>query len=274
VLVLAIVIGLPLGAGGALGLELLDDRIKSPDDIKAHLGIRFLGFAPAIPRKMAESNTTLGIPSAPAEFEEALRTVRANLFMNAPRHGTKTVLLTSTGPGEGKTRLAADLAIALARARLRVLLVDADMRRPGIHKIFNERRVPGLAGVLAGEVPMDDAVRPSEVSGLSLLTAGVASGSPGDLLQLDVLEQALGVVRDRFDWIVIDSPPVMVASDAKSLSDVASAVIFVVGAQMTTRANAIAALEQLDGARGKIIGAVLSRGTHERYSPYSKYSTY
>jgi capsular exopolysaccharide synthesis family protein len=271
VLLFAVVIGVPLGTGAAFGIEFLDDRIKAPDEIQANLGIRFLGFSPDIPRRKRSANATLVNNGVPPEFEEAIRTIRANLFMCSPPQGTISLLVTSTGPGEGKTIVAANLATVLAQAGRRVLLVDADMRRSRVHQIFNERLSPGLSAVLHGAVPIADAVLRSQVPGLSVLPAGIAPKNPGDLLQLPIFAEALAAVHDQFDWIVIDSPPVMVASDALSLAHVASAVVFVIGAQMTSRANAMAAIEQLDGVRTKVIGAVLSRGAADRYSPYYGY---
>ena len=182
------------------------------------------------------------------------------------------LLVTSTGPGEGKTIIAANMAVALAQAGRKVLLIDADMRRCQMHDIFEAPLTPGLSGVLDGSVRMLDAVTPTDIDGLSIVTAGNSPHNPGDLLDGHKFGDALASIRNRYDWIVIDSPPVMVASDTTSLARIATAVLFVVGAEMTTPRHARAALEQLESARAKIVGAVLSRGRAYRYSPYAAYT--
>src|SRR5262249_1791816 len=156
-------------------VDYLDDRIKSPDDIKTSLGVRCLGFAPAISRKnIGRGSVPLVGDGAPPEFSEALRTVRTNLLMRATSKGTTSLLVTSTGPGEGKTMVATNLAVALAQAGHRVLLVDADMRRCQVHKIFGQPLEPGLSAVLQHTISIGEALRALDIPGLSILTAGVA----------------------------------------------------------------------------------------------------
>jgi capsular exopolysaccharide synthesis family protein len=271
VLLLAVFIGLPLGMGAAIVFEYFDDRIKSPDEIRGALGLKFLGFAPAMPRKVVRQTAGLLTGALTADYAEALRTVRANLLLHAPSQTTaNTVLVTSTRPGEGKTIVAANLAIALAQAGRRVLLFDADMRRCSLHELFHQPLEPGLTAVLDGTTRINDAIRASEVPGLFLLTAGSAAATPGDLLERPAFGDVMTALRDRFDWILIDSPPVMVASDATLLAQSAAAVVFVVGSHMTRARLARAALDQLDSAQSKIVGAVLSRSRLERFDAYGR----
>lgn len=261
VLFLALFLGLPLGVAAAVGLDYFDDRIKSPEEITANLRIKFLGFAPAVSRRTAgTSNSVIGA-DLPDDFGEALRIVRANVFMSAPREGTTTLLVTSTRPGEGKTMVASNLAVALAQAGRKVLLIDADMRSCQLHRIFKLPLEPGLSSILEGSLSLTEAVHPSDIPNLSVVTSGVPPHNPGDLLERIALRELLASVRDRFDWILIDSPPVMAASDAALLAQMSSAVLFVIGAQMTTYRDARAAVEQLERAHTKILGAVLNRST-------------
>ena len=263
ILLAALIIGVPLGAALVLALEYFDDRIKSPDDIRASLGVKFLGFAPTLPGKQVLTHLPQTVDTLPRAFAEAVRMIRANLFLASSHTATKTVLVTSTRAGEGKTSVATTLAVALAHARRRVLLIDADMRRQQVHKIFDASLTPGLSAVLQGTVPITDALKSTAVPGLWILTAGESPEQPADLLELPVFAQALAAVHDRFDWVVIDSPPVASTSDAISLARVATAVIFVVGAKMTGRAEAQLALEQLEAAETRIAGAVLARANAE-----------
>jgi len=126
-----------------------------------------------------------------------------------------------------------------------------------------------LSAVLEGSIPIAEALRESKIPGLSILTAGAAATSPGDLLERPLMREAVASVGHQFDWIVIDSPPVMVASDATSLAHVATGVVFVIGSEMTSRRDARTALEQLVAAQPNIIGAVLSRANMcNMYLPY------
>jgi capsular exopolysaccharide synthesis family protein len=269
VLLLALLIGLPIAMGAAVVLEYFDDRIKSPDEIRATLGLKVLGFAPTIPRRVMRQTAGLLTSGLSAEYAEALRTIRANLLLHAPpQAGANALLVTSTRPGEGKTIVAANLAIGLAQAGRRVLLFDADMRRCSVHELFHQPLEPGLAAVLNGTTRIGDAIRPSGVPGLFLLTAGSAASTAGDLLERPAFADVMKALGDQFDWILIDSPPVMVASDATLLAQSAGAVVFVVGSHMTKARLARAALEQLDGAQSKIVGAVLSRSRLERFDYY------
>jgi len=276
-LALALVVGFPLAVGLVICLEQLDKTIKSTQDI-GRLGVRLLGFAPALPSSLGRARLLLDNKRLPQEYAEAIRTVRANLLTAAPSDPSstmKSVLVTSAGAGEGKTLVAANLAVALAQAGRRVLLVDADMRRSEVHNVFDvgETSVPGLSAVLQARASVRDAVRPSQIAGLSILPAGVSPESAADLLELPVLERVLATIKDEFDWVIIDSPPVAVASDATSLAHTAACVLFVVGSHMTSESEARAALEQLSSAGANIVGAVLSRADRHT-SPYRRYRSY
>ena len=273
ILMLAVLIGFPLALAAVVAVEYFDHRIASPDEIITDLGVKFLGFSPAIPDAPKRALPLLD-PHLSPDFAEGLRLVRANLFTGAPAEGTNTVLITSTKPEEGKTSIATNLAVSLAQAGRNVLLLDADMRRGRVHDAFEMSVDPGLSDVLQRGVALDAAVRPCRVPRLSILTAGIARNAPSDLLQRPAFTDTMTALKDRFDWIVIDAPPVMAASDAISLSQVANSVVFVVGARMTSPRAARAALEQLESSGGNIAGAVLSRADPPRHSAYYGYYSY
>ena len=268
-LLFALVLGLPLGCAAAVGREIVDDRVKSPDEIKDGLGLKFLGFAPAVRGARFTARGPLVDGQVPPLFSEALRTVRANVFLAAASTpGTKVLLVTSTGPNEGKTVVASNLAVALAQSGRRVLLVDADLRLSRAHEVFDVPLDPGFSNVLEAAIPMKSAIRASSIHGLSIVTAGPTPESPGDLLSVENFRSAIAAVENDFDWIVIDSPPVMAVSDAIAMVPAAVGVVFVVGARMTRRRAAEAALEQLEAADATILGAVLSRADVLEHSPY------
>jgi capsular exopolysaccharide synthesis family protein len=268
ILLLALIVGAPLAVGSAMAREYFDDRIKSPDEISANLGVRFLGFVPTVPRRALAGMPLLSDREAP-EFAEALRGVRAGLLMGAAAPEARLLLITSTGPGEGKTLVASNLAAALAASGRRVLLIDADMRRARIHKLFGVSLEPGLFSALQGTQSIDEAVRRTSIPGLSILTAGEATNLPDDLLQQHGLSTLIAPLLSEFDWIVFDSPPVMVASEVMVLARTAAAVVFVIGAHMITVRDAKAALDRLAPSGAQIVGAVLSRSHEDRRSPYS-----
>ena len=276
ILALAVLLGAPLAAAVAIARDYADDRINSPSEITSRLGVRVLGYSPMVPKRLATGKLPLALEEGSPFFAEAFRAIRANLILSVPPQEKKSLVVTSTGPGEGKTLVVCNLAVALARAGRRVLLIDADMRRSQVHRHFNVDTNRGLAEVLQGHASLADVVQASEIQGLSIVPAGSSPDTPGDLLELPVFENALASVRDRFDWIVIDSPPVMAASDAIALAHVAAAVVFVVGAHMASARDARAALEQLQVTGARIIGAVLSRADLESDAPYSyaKYGGY
>jgi capsular exopolysaccharide synthesis family protein len=175
------------------------------------------------------------------------------------REPVHTIVVTSSGPKEGKTTVATNLAVALAQTGQRVLLIDADMRRPSVHKALGAEQEPGLSEVTTGRAQVESAMRESSVTGLWLLAAGAVPNNPAELLSSPQLKQLLERLGQQFAWIIIDSPPVMAVADASLIANVAGAVLFVVAAERTQTPVAINALDQLDAARARFIGAVLNQ---------------
>jgi capsular exopolysaccharide synthesis family protein len=181
-------------------------------------------------------------------------------------------VVTSTGPHEGKTLVSSSLAIALAQAGQRTIVVDADMRRPRIHEALGRAQEPGLSNVLVGEATLADAARATPVTNLSMLPAGHVPPNPVELLCSPRYAALVAELKQRFDWVVVDAPPVMPVTDAAVLANASTGVIFVVGSEMTPRQNATAALEQLRGAGATFVGAILNRVQVTKHSYY--YSPY
>ncbi len=257
----------------AFGVEYFDSRLKTPDEVKAYLGVPFLSLIPAVASRDKENGEVpLLHDSVPAPFAESVRSLRTALIFSSADEGARTVLVTSTGPHEGKTVISGSLAISLAQAGQRTLIVDADMRRPRMHEALGRSQEPGLSNVLVGDTTLVDATRQSPVANLWLLSAGHIPPNPAELLGAKKFEILLDELKRRYDWIVIDAPPVMPVTDAAVLAHLVSGVLFVVGAEMTPRRAAIGAIDQLRGAHARFFGAVLNRVNVERhayyYSPY------
>lgn len=256
----ALVLGVAAGGMLALGfifiVDFLDRRLKSPAEVKAALRLPFLGFIPMSDTGHGEPLVNNGV--AP-EFAEALRSLRTNVVFSAPTDGPRSIVVTSTAPGEGKTVVASNLALSLAAAGQRVLLMDADMRRPRLHELLRLAPQPGLSNLITGRAKPSEAVRKTSVDNLWLLPAGHVPPNPPELLGSPRFTEMLRALGGHFDWVIIDSPPVMGVTDAAVVGHVANGVLFVVGSEMTTRDAARTALEQLDAARVRYVGAVLNR---------------
>ncbi len=269
-----LLLGLFGGGMLALGLvfffEYVDNRIKSPDEVKQHLGLPFLGMVPALFNHSAEN--PLINNGVPPSFSESFRAVRTNVLFSSANDGGRSIVVTSTGPGEGKTVIASNLAIALAQAGQRVVLVDGDMRRPRVHTVFSKPQQPGLSNVLVGSAKASETVRSTTVPGLWVLTAGVHPPNPAELLGSKRCKDFLFALCQHFDWVVLDTPPVMAVTDSSVVAHLVGGVVFVVGSEMTSHYAARRAVEQLGNAKARFIGAVLNR-VDVQHDPYY-YSNY
>lgn len=252
----ALVAGLVFAIGLAFGFEYLDNRIKTPQELKAQLGIPFLGMVPTVTVE-GEPNPLLD-NGVPQNFAEAFKSVRTNVLFSSADEGMRTLVVTSAGPGEGKSLVASNLALALAQAGQRVLLIDADMRRPRVHDIFGGSQEPGLSNVLAGNAKTSEAIRKSKTSGLWLMPAGHIPPNPAELLGSRRYTDFIASLSVHFDWVLLDTPPVMVVADSSIVANQSSGVVFVVRADHTSKHSVRAAVEQLEAANALLIGSVLN----------------
>ena len=262
--------GLLCGIGFAFFFEYLDNRIKSPDEVKRHLGLPCLGLVPAL--KNWKTGDPLINGNVPMNYAEAFRTLRTNVLFSSADEGSRSLVVTSTGPGEGKTTAAANLAIGFAQAGQRVLLIDADMRRPRVHDLFGGRQEPGLSNLLVGSAKASECLVKSTVANLWTMSSGRIPPNPAELLGSARFREFLKSLGTHFDWVVVDSPPVMAVADAAIVANSVNGVVFVVGADMTSRHGAKAALEQLVQAQARFVGVILNKvdleGNPYYYSRY------
>jgi len=264
---------LMLALGLAFGLEYLDKRIKTPDQIRQTLRLPFLGMVPALRQKDIHGHAPLLNNGVPSNFAEAVKSLRTSLLFSSAADGAKSLVVTSTGPGEGKTLVASNVAIALAQAGQKVVLIDADMRRPRVHELFGREQEPGLSNLLVSHVDPSTVIRPFDgVPTLSTCPAGHIPPNPSELLGSQRFKDLIATLKQTNDWIVVDSPPVMAVTDACIVAHDATGVLFVVGAEMTSSDTASVALDQLESAHAKFVGAVLNRVQLKRHAYY--YSRY
>jgi succinoglycan biosynthesis transport protein ExoP len=238
-------------------LELFNTRVESADDIKRHLRVPLLGVAPHVKTRNGHEPLLL-TDGAPPEFAELLHGVRTSLVMAPELAHVRTLLVTSSEVGEGKTVAAANLAVSLARLNQRVLLIDADLRKPRLHAIFGFEVGPGLSDLLIGK-SSDTVFRKTQVGGLWLLPSGNASRNPADLLGSEHFKALVDSLQRQFDWIVLDSPPVLAVTDPCLIARVTSGVLLVVGRGQASRERASAAVERLEAVGANLVGAMLNR---------------
>lgn len=254
-LLVALFGGCVAAVGMAIGLEYLNPRITRPEDIDSTLGVPLLGVAPLV------SGMKDGIQAGalPPIFLEALRGIRTRILLSPVTSVARTLAVTSTNAAEGKTLVASSLAVSMAAAGRRVLLVDADLRRPQQHRIFEVPKTPGLSNVLAGKVKVSDAVLQTATPGLFILPAGEVLEGASDLLESERLKRLVGGFGEHFDLVILDSPPVLAVADASIVGNAVSAVLFVVAAGQTSRDVAQLALDRLSSVQAYVAGVVLNK---------------
>ena len=266
----AVLLGL-IGAGaGVVGREYLRRSVNSPADLEKRLGLPVLALMPTESEKPPDGLAG-NLSAIPAE---AFRRLRANVMLacgNAEELA-HVIVVSSAAPGEGKTFVSSNLAMALAAVDMRVALIDADLRRPQLHRLFGRERAPGLADVLLSRRSTAEVLRPVARQGLVLVPSGIATAKASELLSMNSFRKFIEDLRTDFDWIVIDSPPVMAVADASVLSRDATGVLFVTRADKTSLEVAEQALDELSAAGANLIGAVLNRAPITREGFY--YSRY
>ena len=261
----AILAGMLVAFGLAFGIEYLDDTVKTPEDVSKRLGLPLLGLVPAI---RGERVPLLSEP-VPHDFGEAFRSLRTSLVFTAGAGEARVIAVTSSQPLEGKTTTACNLATALALGGSRVLLIDADMRRPGLHRIMGVENNIGLSHLLVGQARVREAVQRTTEPNLFVITAGRTPPNPSELLASERMKSFISNLgHGPFDWIVLDTPPVLAVTDAVVLAGMVSAVVFVVGSEMTRRVHAERALATLRAGKPRSIGVVLNRVDFDRNKYY------
>ena len=283
---LAAAIGLLATAGFIFLVEFLDDTLKTPDDIKDVLETPVIGFIGELKHNPKQDEESLGVfvaknPRSPVA--EAFRSLRTNLEYSSVDDPARTLLVTSSGESEGKSTVAANLAIVEAQSGKKVIIIDADMRRPKVHVQFNKSNRKGLSDVVTGKLRIEDVVKTyDQVENLSIITCGTIPPNPSELLGSDRMSQTLKELEEQFDLIIIDTPP-MIVSDAQILSGKVDGVIFVVIPGQTRAIAALRPIEELRRIGSHVLGIVANKiprnrdyyyGGYNYYSPYSSHYYY
>jgi polysaccharide biosynthesis transport protein len=189
---------------------------------------------------------------------EAARSIRTNLMFMNPDHPYKRLLVSSAAPSEGKTTVACSIAIALAQGGQRVCLVDCDLRRPRLHRIFSRTGEAGVTNVIVGDATVDEVAKPTMVKNLWSVPAGPTPPNPADMLHSERFKKFLADLGDRFDRVVIDSPPVVPVTDSAIISTLVDGTVFVVRAFATSRHLSRQGLRSLRDVDSPVVGVVLN----------------
>lgn len=277
---------LGLLGGFALGYayDLSDRSFRSPQDVRRRLGLPVVGHVPFLqesePPLEASADETI-LPQTiyayhkPKSVEaEAYRGIRTALYFSTGGEHHKLVQITSPDPGDGKSTLAANLAVSVAQSGKKTLLIDADFRKPVQHTMFRMQGGPGLAAVIEGEAELADAVHPSGVPGLWLLPCGPRPFNPAELLTVPRFKELLDVLREQYDFVLVDTPPLLVVTDPAVVAPRVDGVLLVIRPSKHGRPKAERAKEILAGLGAKILGVVVNGvGQHAGYGEYT-YGSY
>jgi polysaccharide biosynthesis transport protein len=277
---LAMFVGLFGGIFAAFFVEYMDDTIKTPDDVEKVLALPFLGYVPTTDH---DEGPIYMFSGPRATIAEAYRTIRTSIMLSSaeerPFRPLQVLLVTSTTPNEGKTTTAANLAVAMAQMGERVLLIDTDMRRHNLHKVFKIENLIGISDMIVDQNNIPLGIHPqTEIPNLSIITGGTLAPNPSELLGSIRMRDLISRLRGEYDRIILDSPPLMAFSDCLVLSRLADGVVFVVWGGETGKENIRKTVQSLQGVGARILGTVLNNVDFSRnsssyyyYHPYYDY---
>jgi len=282
--------GLMFGIGLAFLIELLNDLVRTPRDVGRYLHIPLLGVIPdaAEDGQVRHIDLCHVVRKAPYSIvSESYRRLRTNLQLSGPAEDSKAMLVSSGMPGDGKTSVAVNLAETFIAEDKKVLLVDANFWRPSLHTIFPktgaedetlDSSIFGLSTLLRGLCSYEDVIRPSGIEGLDVINAGQLPPNPAELLGGPQMDRLIKQQRERYDYLIVDGPPVLLVSEAKPLARFVDATVLVFNAGATRRGAALRTIRELREVNATIIGCVLfavkaMKGGyfHEQFRSYREY---
>jgi len=278
----AIVFSLMVGVGLSFALELMDTRIRTPAEVARQVGVPLLGSVPDLAeddRLSLDTNVALVSYRSPESLlAEAFRQLRTNLLFTSDQP-IKSVLITSPNPGDGKSTVAANIAIAMARSGNKVLLVEANFRRPALARLFDVPDALGLSNVLVGMNSASETIQATAVENLDLLVGGATPPSPADLLGSLAMRRFLDEQKKNYDRVIVDGAPILVVADSHLLAEIVDGVVLVLRANENTRGMAQRGTRMILSLKAKLLGAVLNgvRATkggyfREAYQAYYDYA--
>jgi len=297
-LMMALLMGLFLGLSMAFAVEFLDTSIKSPEDVEKLAGLPSLGIVPSFSSDTSKKNLYLNYYTYGTKdklpkvrdgektsielinhfypnlaVSEAYRTIRTSiLFSQTDREASKVITFSSAFPQEGKSTTTSNIAVSFAQLREKVLLIDGDLRRPRLHRIFKLRNVHGLSSVLTDRSPLKDSIQKTLVDNLWLLSSGPIPPNPAELLNSARMKQLLDQLRENFDHIFIDSPPLLFVSDGAILSSISDSTIIVLRPEKASRKPFLSSIGEIRRAKAHLIGVIFNDVDYRKASySYDQY---
>jgi capsular exopolysaccharide synthesis family protein len=204
---------------------------------------------------------------------EQFRTLRTNINFSMPDKELQTILFTSASPGEGKSTVAANTAVVFAQEGKRVLLIDADMRKPTVHYTFHMTNTLGLSNLLTRQATLEEVIKKSDVENLQVITCGPIPPNPAELIGSRTMDKVMEEMKSRFDIIIFDAPPVLSVTDGQVLSNKCEGTVLVMSAGQTEKEGIVKAKEALVSSQANLIGAVLNNFKLEKDHYYQYYGT-
>lgn len=259
-----------LGVGLAFAAEALENGLRSTTEVEEQLGVPALGLVPAVRSSRGSKNRPENfiLDKPTSAFGEAIRSLRTALLLSRPDHPPRTILFTSSVPSEGKTSTTVSLGRMLASVGQSVIILDGDLRRPNVHRMLGGHRELGLVEWLAGEAELDQVIRKDERSDLHFIAAGMAIPNPTDVLGSERTRSLLELLASRYQYVLIDSSPVMAVSDTRVLSRLVDTTVFVVRWSETPREVARSGLRQIVDAGAPIAGVLLTLVDTRKHARY------
>ena len=223
-------------------------------------------------RKQENGRARLIVHDDPkAVGSEAFRTLRTNLQFTSPDQDLKSILLTSAGPGEGKSTVSANLAVAWSQSGAKVVLVGCDLRKPVLHEMFSIRNVPGLSAVLSGAASLKDAIVSSNIPGLDVIPAGPVPPNPAELLQSKAMVSVIEELEKSYDMVILDGTPVIAVTDAAVMANQVDGIVLVIGSNQVPREMALQAKNLLEQAQAKLLGVIMNKVKFKESNMYYYY---
>jgi len=302
-LIVALLLGLIGGLGLAFLAESLDNTVKGPDDLQKLTGLPSFGIIPHFSAGLAKGRAGYRRSYAAAEqngpggerladirdvelinhlfpklpIAEDYRTIRTSILFSQTEVGPKTIAFTSPSPQEGKSATLTNVAVSFAQLGEKVLAIDADLRKPRLHKIFKIKDSVGLSGYLTGRMPLVDVIQKTFAENIWLLPSGPHPPNPAELLNSKRMQDLLSIVKDSFDVILIDTPPVLAVIDSVIVSSFSDLTILIIKTHSTKRKALLRAIEELKKAKADVAGAVfndMKMRSDGYYAPYFQYEYY